>query len=117
MTQVTQIYEVTVLLRQDMSLGEIDASASFIKSIFKKNNIDLIKEENWGIRNLAYPIKGNITSTYVCFTIKADGKQILELDSEIKLEQTIIRHAIIKVKHVLEEESYLSQIADHQVES
>lgn len=113
-TSITKQYEIVCLLRQDMSLAEVEASTTFVESIFEKNNTKVIKKENWGDRSLAYPIKANTTATYIFFVVETDPKSILEVEDELKRESTIIRYLIKKADFVAEEESYLAQTAEVQ---
>jgi len=109
-------YEIVCMLGQDMSLPAVDALKSFVESIFAKNQANIIKQENWGIRNLAYPIKGNVNSTYIFFVIEASSEAILEIEDELKREMTIIRYFIKKVKYVSDKMSYLAETATNELD-
>lgn len=108
-------YEINLLLRQEVSMKEVDDLISFMKSVFEKNDISIVKEENWGVRSLAYPIKGNTSATYLSFEAEGPSESLKELEIEIKLEQSIIRYYINQIKEFSEQDSYLAQTAEMKV--
>ena len=56
------------------------------------------KEDLWGVRDLAYPIKRQTKGFYAHFEIEADPKGAKGLDKILKLEEDVLRYLLIRAK-------------------
>lgn len=54
------------------------------------------KEDLWGKRPLAYPIKRQTSGYYAHFEIQADPKDAKILDKSLKLEEDVLRYLLIR---------------------
>ena len=92
------LYEHTIIARQDTSPSEIKQLTEKYSKIVEKNDGDVVKLENWGLMNLSYLIKKNKKGNYIHFKIKADGKIISELEKNEKIDKNLLRYLTVKVK-------------------
>ena len=92
------LYEHTIVARQDTSPSQIRDLVEKYSEIVKKNKGKIIKTENWGLLNLSYLIKKNKKGNYLHFKIKADGKTISELEKNEKIDKNLLRYLTVKVK-------------------
>ena len=92
------LYEHTIIARQDTSPAEIKQLIEKYSKIVEKNNGEVVKIENWGLINLAYLIKKNRKGSYVHFKIKGNGNMINELEKNEALDKKLLRYLTIKVK-------------------
>ena len=92
------LYEHTIIARQDTSPGEIKQLTDKYSSIIEKNNGEIIKTENWGLLNLSYLIKKNRKGSYIHFKIKGNGNMINELEKNEAIDKKLLRYLTIKVK-------------------
>ena len=92
------LYEHTIIARQDTSPSEIKLLTEKYSKIVEKNNGEIIKTENWGLINLSYLIKKNKKGSYIHFKIKGDGKMIGELEKNEAIDKKLLRYLTIKVK-------------------
>ena len=74
------LYEHTIIARQDASPSEIKQLTEKYTKIIEKNDGEIIQTENWGILNLSYLIKKNKKGSYIHFKFKSNGKVIKELE-------------------------------------
>ena len=102
------LYEHTIITRQDTSPTEIKQLTEKYSKIVKKNNGEIIKTENWGLINLAYLIKRNRKGSYIHFKIKGDGNMIDELEKNESLDKKLLRYMTVKVKEFDLETNYFS---------
>ena len=92
------LYEHTIIARQDTSPSQIKQLQEKYTKIVEKNEGDIVKIESWGLMNLAYLIKKNQKGNYSHFKIKADGKAISELEKNEKIDKNLLRYLTVKVK-------------------
>ena len=92
------LYEHTIVARQDISPSQLKQLTEKYAKIVEKNDGDIVKTENWGLLNLSYIIKKNKKGNYVHFKIKGNGKIIKELEKKESIDNSLLRQMTIKVK-------------------
>ena len=92
------LYEHTIIARQDVSPTQLKQIEEKYSNIVKKLDGDIVKLENWGLMNLAYLIKRNKKGNYIHFKIKGDGKIISELEKNEKIDKNLLRYLTVRVK-------------------
>lgn len=58
----------------------------------------LLEGREWGIRQLAYPIGDELTAEYRVFRFQGPAALLNELDRQLKIADTVLRHRIIKLE-------------------
>ena len=107
------LYEHTIIARQDTSPSEIDQLKEKYSKIIEKNEGEIVKTENWGLINLSYLIKKNKKGSYLHFKIKGSGKVIDELEKNESLDKKLLRYLTIKVKKFDLDTNYFSKKEDN----
>ena len=102
------LYEHTIIARQDTSPSEVKQLTEKYSKIVEKNQGEIIKTENWGLINLAHLIKKNKKGSYIHFKLKGDGKMIDELEKNEALDKKLLRYLTIKVKRFDLETNYFN---------
>ena len=92
------LYEHTIIARQDASPAELKQLTEKYSKIIEKNNGEIVKKENWGLLNLSYLIKKNRKGSYIHFKIKGSGKVIEQLEKNESIDKKLLRHLTVKVK-------------------
>ena len=92
------LYEHTIIARQDVSPTQLKQIAEKYSKIVKKNEGNVVKLEEWGLMNLSYLIKKNKKGNYLHFKIEANGKIISELEKTEKIDKNLLRYLTVKVK-------------------
>ena len=92
------LYEHTIIARQDTSPSELKQLIEKYSKIVEKNEGEIVKTENWGLLNLSYLIKKNRKGSYIHFKIKGTGKIIEELEKNESIDKKLLRHLTVKVK-------------------
>ena len=103
------LYEHTIIARQDTSPSEIKQLTEKYSKIVEKNDGEVVKTENWGLLNLSYIIKKNKKANYIHFKIKGNGKIIKELEKNESIDQNLLRYLTVKVKKFDLEAKYFSK--------
>ena len=92
------LYEHTIVARQDTSPAEIKQLTEKYSKIVEKNQGEIVKTENWGLLHLSYLIKKNKKGSYIHFKIKGGGKLINELEKVESIDKNLLRYMTVKVK-------------------
>ena len=92
------LYEHTIIARQDTSPSELKQLTEKYSKIVEKFDGDIVKLENWGLMNLSYIIKKNKKGNYIHFKIEGSGKTINELERNEKIDKNLLRYLTVKVK-------------------
>ena len=92
------LYEHTIIARQDASPSDIQQLTEKYSKIVEKNDGELIKTENWGLLNLSYLIKRNKKGSYIHFKFKGKGNVISELEKNEAIDKKLLRYLTVKVK-------------------
>ncbi len=106
------LYEHTIIARQDTSPSQLKQIQEKYSKIVEKNEGDVVKLENWGLMNLSYLIKKNKKGNYIHFKIKASGKTISELEKSEKIDKNLLRYLTVRVKKFDLETNYFSSKKD-----
>ena len=108
------LYEHTIIARQDTSPSEIKQLTEKYSKIVEKNEGEIVKTENWGLLNLSYLIKKNRKGSYIHFKIKCDGKVIEQLEKNETIDKKLLRHLTVKVKEFDFNTNYFSKNEDSE---
>ena len=106
------LYEHTIVARQDTGESQIKQIKEKYLKIVEKNKGNIIKTEDWGLLNLSYVIRNNKKGIYIHFKIKGDGKMIDDLEKNEKIDKNLLRYLTVKVKKFDLETSYFSKSED-----
>ena len=106
------LYEHTIIARQDTSPSEVKQLTEKYSGIIQKNDGEIVKTENWGLLNLSYLIKKNRKGSYIHFKIKGDGKVIEQLEKTEAIDKKLLRHLTVKVKNFDLDVNYFTKKED-----
>ena len=108
------LYEHTIIARQDVSQSEIKQLTEKYSKIVEKHKGEIVKTENWGLMNLSYLIKKNKKGSYIHFKIKGNGEVIDNLEKNEAIDKKLLRHLTVKVKKFDLETNYFSKKEDNE---
>ena len=92
------LYEHTIIARQDTSPAELKQLTEKYSKIVEKNEGEIVKTENWGLLNLSYLIKKNRKGSFIHFKIKGNGKVIEQLEKNEAIDKKLLRYLTVRVK-------------------
>ena len=108
------LYEHTIVARQDTSPAQIKQLTEKYSKIVEKNEGEIVQTEEWGLLNLAYDIKKNKKGTYIHFKIKGSGKIIDELEKNEIIDKNLLRYMTVRVKKFDLEAKYFSRKDEYE---
>jgi len=99
-------YEAVIILNPNLS-SKVEVFLKDFEKLLNTNSFSIIKCEDIGRRQLAYSINNHNKGHYLLFNIEGDPIKLIELENNIKYNESIIRHLFMTVKEHLGEDSQL----------
>ena len=90
-------YESVLIARQDLGASQVNALVEELTNVIKSEGGEVVKVDNWGLKNLAYRIKKNRKGHYVLMNITAPANAIAEFERIMRFNEDIIRYMTVKV--------------------
>ena len=106
-------YEVVLIVHPDQSDQVVGMVERYIKLV-QDNNGMVHRLEDWGRRQLAYPINKIHKAHYVLFNIECDGATLEELEELFRYNYAIIRSLVVRRDDAITEPSQLAKSADEK---
>lgn len=91
-------YELCILVHPDQS-EQVPAMIERFKTLVAEQNGKIERVEDWGRRQLAYPIEKLVKAHYVLMNIECGHETIEEIENGFRFNDAILRHLTVKTKH------------------
>jgi small subunit ribosomal protein S6 len=96
-------YETVFITTPVLSEEQMKETVEKFKNILKQKGAEIVSEENWGLKKLAYPIQKKSTGFYNLLEFKADSQIIDNLEIEYKRDERILRFLTVHMdKYAIE---------------
>ena len=103
------LYENTIVLKQDLAEKELDNIRQKYQKLIAEFSGKLLKIEDWGLIELSNKIKNYKKGFFIHFKFEGNKQTLNEFEKKIKLDQSIIRHLIVKYKKLDIEKEYFKK--------
>ena len=90
-------YESVLIARQDLGASQVSSLVSSLSETIASNGGEVVRVDNWGLKNLAYRIKKNRKGHYVVLNISAPASAISEYERIMRFNEDVIRYMTVKV--------------------
>ena len=90
-------YETVFILTPVLSEDQIKETVDKFRQFIKDNGGEIIWEESWGIRKLAYPIRHKTTGYYHLFEFKASPEFIEKFETQLVRDERVMRFLTVKL--------------------
>ncbi len=84
-------YETVFILTPVLSDVQMKEAVEKFKDFLVSNGCEMVNEEMWGLRKLAYPIQKKSTGFYCLFEFKGDPTIVKKLDTVYRRDERVIR--------------------------
>jgi len=106
------LYEHTIVTRQDVTSSQIKQLTEKYTKIVKNNDGEILQTQNWGLINLSYIIKKNKKGNYIHFKFKGPAKIINDLEKNESMDKNLLRYLTVKVKKFDLDTNYFTKSDD-----
>jgi len=93
-------YEILYILSPTLSEAEREELVKKLNAFIEQKGGEVISENRWGTRTLAYPIKKHTSGYYVLTYIKLPPENLSELKYFMRINEGFLREMILKKKNV-----------------
>ena len=90
-------YETVFILTPVLSEVQMKEAVDKFKEVLVSEGAEIINEENWGLRKLAYPIQKKSTGFYQLLEFNADPSVIAKLEINFRRDERVIRFLTFKM--------------------
>ena len=97
-------YEIVFIVHPDQS-EQVPAMVERYKGMVSNNGGNIHRLEDWGRRQLTYPIQKIHKAHYVLMNIECDQKTLDEIDDAFKFNDAVLRHLTVKMEVAVTEPS------------
>lgn len=84
-------YETVLILTPLLTDEQVKEAVKRFKEVIEKEGAELIHEENWGLKKLAYPIGKKSTGFYHLFEFKGSPEFVAKWETEFKRDERVMR--------------------------
>ena len=89
-------YEFTIIF--DANEDKTQGGLELVTSLFEKAGVEITKQEDMGVKYLAYDIKKQEKGHYVYFEMKADPSTIIGFEKEFLLNTSILKFLFVNTE-------------------
>ncbi len=96
-------YETVFILTPVLSDEQMKETAGKFKKILTENGAEILSEEAWGVKKMAYAIQKKSTGFYCLIEFKAEPEVIKTLETAYRRDEKVIRFQTVKLdKYAIE---------------
>ena len=106
-------YEIVFLVHPDQS-EQVPAMIERYKSLIEAGNGKIHRLEDWGRRQLAYPIQNLVKAHYVLFNVEIGQDVLNELADGFRFNDAVLRHLVMKRDGADTEQSLIMKSKDEK---
>ena len=111
-------YETVFILTPVLSEDQMKEAVKKYEDYLAKAGAEIVHEEHWGMRKLAYPIQKKSTGFYHLIEFKAEGDVIANVETELKRDERVLRFLTVKLdKHAVAYNEKKRKKAQEQAEA
>ncbi|HMU33662.1 MAG TPA: 30S ribosomal protein S6 [Pyrinomonadaceae bacterium] len=90
-------YEVMYIVNPETASDRIEKLNDAVGKLIEKEGGSVVKVDNIGLKDLAYPIEKKRQGHYVLFEIEGTGQEIAELERRMRVNDMIMRYITVRV--------------------
>ncbi|MDR1458939.1 MAG: 30S ribosomal protein S6 [Bacteroidales bacterium] len=88
-------YEAVFIMTPVLSEEQMKEAVNKFEQFMLDKGCEIIHQENWGMRKLAYPIMKKSSGFYHLFEFRAEGQFVKEFEIQLKRDERIIRYLTV----------------------
>ena len=106
-------YEICIIVHPDQS-EQVPAMIDRYKALVAEQGGQIHRIEDWGRRQLAYPIEKLVKAHYVLLNIECNFETITEIENGFRFNDAVLRHFTVKTKKAESEPSPMMKFVEKE---
>lgn len=106
-------YEICIIVHPDQS-EQVPAMIDRYKALVAEQGGQIHRIEDWGRRQLAYPIEKLVKAHYVLLNIECNFETITEIENGFRFNDAVLRHLTVKTKKAETEPSPMMKFVEKE---
>ncbi len=90
-------YETVFIVTPVLSDEQIKETVGKYQKLLKDNGAEIVDENNWGMRKLAYPIQKKTSGYYYLIEFRSEGDLIAKLETAYKRDERLLRFLTVSL--------------------
>jgi len=90
-------YETVFIANPVLSAPQMKEAVEKFKAVITEGKGEIVHEEDWGLRKLAYPIQKKSTGFYYLIEYKVEGNLINKIETEFRRDERIMRFLSVRL--------------------
>jgi len=90
-------YETVFILTPVLSDEQMKETVAKFKKLLTDKGAEIVNEEAWGLKKMAYAIQKKSTGFYCLLEFKAEPEVIKSLETGYRRDEKVIRHRVVKL--------------------
>ena len=103
---MTNQYETVFILTPVLSEQQMTETVEKFKALLTEKGAEVLNEENWGMKKMAYPIQKKSTGFYTLIEFKTEPEVIERLEIAYRRDERVLRYLTVKL------DKYAAQYAE-----
>ena len=89
-------YETVFIMTPVLSDQQMKETVEKLNGVLTQHGAQIINEEEWGLKTLAYPIQKKSTGFYELIEFKAEPEAVAKLEMAVRRDERVIRSLVVK---------------------
>lgn len=106
-------YEIVLLVHPDQS-EQVPAMLDRYRNVVEGRGGAIHRQEDWGRRQLAYPIAKVHKAHYLLLNVEADDEAMRDLNSSFRFSDAVLRHLVVKRDEAVTEPSAVAMARESE---
>ena len=90
-------YETVFIMTPVLSEEQIKETVGKYQALLKEGGAEIVDENKWGMRKLAYPIQKKTSGYYYLIEFKAEGSLLAKLETAYKRDERLLRFLTVSL--------------------
>ena len=90
-------YETVFIMTPVLSDQQMKETVEKFKGVLTANGAEIVNDENWGLKKMAYAIQKKSTGFYQLLEFKAEPEAVAKLETAYRRDERVIRFITVKL--------------------
>ena len=90
-------YETVFIMPPVLSDQQMKETVEKFKGVLTANGAEIVNDENWGLKKMAYAIQKKSTGFYQLLEFKAEPEAVAKLETAYRRDERVIRFITVKL--------------------